>query len=446
MSNSSEDNKSSFRNAAGKVWRILCLPNLTHWILTSMILGVLVGWLAPGFSVQLQPLSNIFVYMIKAMITPLLFATLVVGIAGHGDDLKKIGSLAIKSLIYFEVITTIALILGVLTANLFKPGVGINLEGYDNKTGTDLASTAITWERELYSIIPQSFFKAAAENSVLQIVFCAIMFAVALVKTPPQHKQPMLTFLDSLANVMFKVTALVMNYAPIGVFSALAFTVGKNGISVLGSLGKLVGAVYLALAVFIIVIFLPIMLVAKIPIIKFLKCISQPLLIAFTTCSSEAALPSAMKALEDFGVPKKIVGFVLPTGYSFNLDGGSIYFSIAALFAAQAGGIELPVSRQVLLVLTLMLTSKGVAGVPRAGLVVVASAVQSFDLPFEAVAVLLGVEPILEMGKTAVNVAGNCIATVVMAKLEKEFPARELEEEKFVELESGEIKPTTHRE
>ncbi|ORX81564.1 glutamate-aspartate carrier protein [Basidiobolus meristosporus CBS 931.73] len=420
--------ESQLRRFSRKVWRILCWPSLTHWIITSMILGIIVGWLAPSFAVQLQPLSNIFVYMIKAMITPLLFATLAVGIAGHGDDLKKIGSLAIKSLIYFEVITTIALVLGVLTANLFKPGHGVHLEGYDNKTGQDLASTQITWEHELYSIIPQSFFKAAADNAVLQIVFCAIMFAVALVKTPAQHKQPMITFLDSLANVMFKVTGLVMNYAPIGIFAALSYTVGKNGISVLSSLGKLVGSVYLALVVFIVVIFIPIMLIAKIPILKFVKCISQPLLIAFTTY---------------FGVPKKIVAFVLPTGYSFNLDGGSIYFSIATLFAAQAGGVELSVSRQAFLVLTLMLTSKGVAGVPRAGLVVVASAVQSFDLPYEAVAVLLGVEPILEMGKTAVNVAGNCIATVVMAKLEGEFPASKLEDSRFTSLESGEDKPIT---
>ncbi|ORY02021.1 glutamate-aspartate carrier protein [Basidiobolus meristosporus CBS 931.73] len=411
-------------------WRLLRRVNLTAWIFISMVVGVLLGWLAPGFSVNLQPISNVFLYMIQCLIVPLIFSTLAVGIAGHGDDVAKIGRLALKSIIYFEILTVFALALGTIMANLLKPGKGVSLAGADASQGEQVATgKSITWESELYSIVPKSFFKAAVDNEVLQIVFCSVMFAIAMIKAPKHVKQPMLVFLTSLSELMFIVTKIVMNFAPLGIGASLAYTIGKSGVGILATLGKLLGYFYLSLIVFVVVILLPNIFLARIPLKGFIQCIGQPTLIGFSTASSEAALPLAMENLQKFGVPQSIVAFVMPVGYSFNLAGTTLYLALASIFAAQAGGINMPLGQQVVMMFTLMLTSKGVAAVPRASLVILLSTLQSFDLPVEAVAVIMGVDALMDMGRTAINIIGNCLATVVLAKWENDF-GKQIEEDR----------------
>ncbi|KAK9764887.1 hypothetical protein K7432_007245 [Basidiobolus ranarum] len=421
-------------------WKQLKRINLTIWIFTSMVVGVLLGWLAPDFSVNLQPISNVFLYMIQCLIVPLIFSTLTVGISGHGDDVAKIGRLALKSIIYFEILTVFALALGTAMANLLKPGSGVSLNGVDAGEGNEMSnSTTMTWESELYSIVPKSFFEAASGNEVLQIVFCAIVFSIAMIKAPNHVKQPMLTFLSSLSELMFIVTRIVMNFAPFGIGASLAYTIGKSGVGILVTLGKLLGCFYLSLVIFIVVILLPNVLLARIPLKGFIKCIGQPTLIGFSTASSEAALPLAMENLQNFGVPKSIVAFVMPVGYSFNLAGTTLYLALASIFAAQAGGINMPLGQQVVMMFTLMLTSKGVAAVPRASLVILSATLKSYNLPLEAVAVIMGVDALMDMGRTGINIIGNCLATVVMAKWENDF-GKTMEEDQVSledELEAG---------
>ena len=392
--------------------------SLTQWIIVSMVVGVLVGWLAPGAAVQLQPLSNIFLRMIKSLIVPLLFSTLVIGIAGHGDDMKKVGRLAFRSIVYFEVVTTAALAVGLVAVNLVKPGVGVTLP---TEPGTDvsaLANNQPSLGGVLEHTVPQSFFDAAAKNEVLQIVFFAILFAVALSRVEGRPKQFFLEFCESLSQIMFKFVGLVMSFAPIGIGAAIAVTVGKSGIGVLKNLAVLVGTLYGALAVFILVVLVPVALLARLPIGRLVRTVREPALIAFSTASSEAALPRAMQAMEAFGVPRRIVAFVMPTGYSFNLDGSTLYLAVASVFAAQAAGIDMPLRTQLLMMLTLMLTSKGVAAVPRASLVILSGALTQFNLPLAAIAVILGVDALMDMARTSVNLVGNCLATAVMARWE----------------------------
>ncbi|KAK9763362.1 hypothetical protein K7432_010029 [Basidiobolus ranarum] len=410
------------RNPLIFAWRFICRINMTIWIFVAMAVGILVGWLAPSFAKELKPVANIFITMIKCLIVPLIFATLSVGIAGHGDDLKRIGRLALKSIVYFEVVTTIALAIGLITVNVLRPGDGVDLKGASTAEGIKYANTSITVQGVLDHIITESFFKSASDNTVLQIVFCSIMFSLGMVKaTSTESRVVMLKWLQSLSDIMFAVTGLVMNFAPIGIGASMAYTVGSSGISVLVNLGKLVGSLYLALIIFVLLVFVPVMLLCRLPIRGFLRAVGQPALVAFSTASSEAALPKAMENMEAFGVPKKIVAFVMPTGYSFNLDGSTLYLAMASIFAAQAGGISMPVGQQLLMMLTLMLTSKGVAAVPRASLVILAGALKSFELPLESVAVILGVDALMDMGRTTVNLVGNCLATAVMAKWEGEF-------------------------
>jgi proton glutamate symport protein len=392
--------------------------SLTQWIIVSMIVGVLLGNFAPGVAVQLQPLSNIFLRMIKSLIVPLLFSTLVIGIAGHGDDMKKVGRLALRSIIYFEVVTTAALAVGLVAVNLVKPGVGVTLPP---EAGGDVAALAThqpTLGGVLEHTVPQSFFEAAARNEVLQIVFFAILFAVSLAKVEGRAKTFFLEFCESLSQIMFKFVGLVMAFAPIGIGAAIAVTVGKSGIGVLRNLAILVGTLYGALAVFILIVLVPVMLAFRIPIGRFVRTVREPALIAFSTASSEAALPRAMQAMEAFGVPRRIVAFVMPTGYSFNLDGSTLYLALASVFAAQAAGIDMPIGTQILMMLTLMLTSKGVAAVPRASLVILSGALTQFGLPLSAIAVILGVDALMDMARTSVNLVGNCLATAVMARWE----------------------------
>ncbi|MFL5331537.1 MAG: dicarboxylate/amino acid:cation symporter [Gemmataceae bacterium] len=369
---------------------------------------------------DLRPFSTIFLRMIKSLIAPLIFATLVIGIAGHGDDMKRVGRLALKSLIYFEIVTTLALFIGLAAVNLTKPGVGVKLNA-PSQEGEQLAAVTQGLDDFLKHIVPESVFEAAAKNEVLQIVFWSILFGVAVTRVKGRPKELIITGLDALAEVMFKFTGLVMNYAPIGIGAAIAVTVGHSGLEVLKNLAVLILTLYGALVVFLLVVLLPTALLTRVPLKKFARAVKEPALIAFSTTSSEAALPKAMLAMQSIGVPKRIVAFVMPTGYSFNLDGTTLYLAVASVFAAQAAHVHLTFGQQVWMMITLMITSKGVAAVPRASLVILSGTLASFGLPLEAVAVILGVDELMDMARTTVNLIGNCLATCVMARWEGEF-------------------------
>lgn len=407
--------------------------SLSQWIIISMVVGILVGWAFPetaraahgGWAApDLKIWATLFLRMIKSLIVPLIFGTLVIGIAGHGDDMKRVGKLALRAIIYFEVITTLALVIGLAIVNIVKPGVGVDLGGADVTQTTGLAATHATFSSVLIHTVPQSFFEAAANNEVLQIVFFAIIFAVALSQVPAgTAKSTMLSFCEGLSQVMFKFTGIVMWFAPIGIGAAIAVTVGTSGMDVLRKLAVLVLSLYAALVLFALLVLLPVALVFKVPIRRFVSAIKEPWLIAFTTASSEAALPLAMERMEEMGVPRRIVAFVIPTGYSFNLDGTTLYLALASVFVAQAAGLHMSLGTQVFMMLTLMLTSKGVAGVPRAALVILAGALGQFNLPLDGVAILLGVDAFMDMARTSINVLGNCLASAVMARIEGELPA-----------------------
>ncbi|MBL8982878.1 MAG: cation:dicarboxylase symporter family transporter [Gemmatimonadetes bacterium] len=389
----------------------------------SMVVGIAVGALWPDVGKELKPISNIFLRMIKSLIVPLLFSTLVIGIAGHGDDMKKVGRLALRSIIYFEVVTTLALAIGLIAVNMVKPGKGIVLPPEAGADVEQFAQTQVSLGGVLEHTVPQSFFDAAAKNEVLQIVFFAILFAVALAKVPGEPRQVMLRALESLAEVMFKFVGLVMAFAPFGIGAAIAVTVAQSGLGVLKNLGLMVITLYAALVVFVVLVLVPVMLLFRIPVKKFLTTVKEPWLIAFSTASSEAALPQAMQAMEKFGVPRRIVSFVMPTGYSFNLDGTTLYLALASVFVAQAAGIEMTLGQQLVMMLTLMLTSKGVAAVPRASLVILSGTLSSFGLPLQGVAVILGVDALMDMARTSINLLGNCLATAAMARWEGELDA-----------------------
>ncbi len=408
------------------MWRMLRRLTLTHWIFIGMFVGIAVGWLDNvlpdrDFTPYLKPLSTIFLRMIKSIVAPLIFGTLVMGIAGHGDDLKRIGRLAIKSLAYFWVMTFVALAIGLTAGNLVRPGDGVTLPPPD--PGAPAGPGAMTFGSFLEHIVPASFFEAAAKNEVLQVVFWSALFAVAVTRVSGRPKEAMLGFAEGVAEVMFKLVAIIMRYAPIGIGAAMAVTVGHSGIDVVLNLGKLVLTLYGALVVFVLVALVPAALIARIPIAAFARQVKDPAVIAFTTTSSDAALPIAMQRMIEFGVPRRIVAFVIPTGYSFNLDGSTLYLGVASLFVAQAAGIDLSVGEQVLMMLTLLVTSKGVAGVPRASLVVLAGTLSSFGLPLEGVAVILGVDELMDMARTSVNVVGNCLAAAVVGRWEGELGA-----------------------
>lgn len=392
--------------------------SLTKWIFVGITVGLLIGWLFPNFGVSLKPLSTIFIRLIKSIIAPLIFSTLIIGIAGHGN-LKQVGRMGLKSLIYFEIVTTIALLIGLLAVNLTQPGVGVNLQADSHVA--DFVSKKQTITEIISHIVPQSIFEAMAQGEVLQIVLFSVLFSIALAMIADEKRKIILGFFDSLAETMFKFTGLVMKFAPIGVGAAIAVTVGSKGLGVLINLGLLILTLYAALIVFVVFVLGAVMLIFRIPIKKFIEAVKEPAIIAFSTTSSEAALPKAMEAMEKFGVPRRIVSFVIPTGYGFNLDGSTLYLALASVFVAQAANIHLSIETQVLMMLSLMLTSKGVAGVPRASLVILAGTLASFGLPLEGVALILGVDEILDMGRTAVNVIGNCLASAVIARWEGEL-------------------------
>ena len=400
------------------MWTFLRRVTQTQWIIVAVILGVAIGALWPDVGVALKPASTIFLRLIKSLVVPLIFGTLVIGIAGHGDDMKQVGKLAFRSIVYFEIATTLALVIGLVAVNVAKPGVGVDLKAGDMTQLANVSKTPPTFGEVLVHTSPQSFAEAWANNEVLQIVVFSIIFAVALARVKGKPKETMLAWCEALSETMFKFVAVVMGFAPIGIGAAIAVTVGASGIGVLVNLAKLVLTLYVALITFVLIVLLPIALIMKVPLRRFLRAVKEPWLIAFTTASSEAALPRAMQAMEAIGVPRRIVAFVMPTGYSFNLDGSTLYLAVASIFAAQAAGIHMPIEKQLLMMLTLMLTSKGVAAVPRASLVILAGALTQFKLPIEAIAVILGVDAIMDMARTSLNVLGNCLATVVMARWE----------------------------
>jgi proton glutamate symport protein len=390
---------------------------LTTQIFVGLLLGIVVGYVWPSFGVSVKPLADAFLRLIKMIIAPLLFATLVVGIAGTGD-LKAMGRIGLKAIVYFEAATTIALFLGLFLVNTFKPGAGLAMPiGGDTKALAAMAQNQQhAWDIFLH-LFPTSVVDAMARGDILQLVVFSTFFGIALAAIGSKG-QPVLDVLDATAQVMFKVTGYVMAFAPIGVFAAIAATVGGKGLGILFTLGKLVALMYVGLLVFVLIVVGGVSYLIRVPFLTFVKAIREPFLIAFTTASSEAALPKALEVMERFGVPKNIVGFVLPTGYSFNLDGSTLYLSLASVFVAQIAGVEMSIGQQIVMMLTLMLTSKGVAGVPRAALVVLTATLTQFNLPLEGAAILLGIDQILDMGRTAVNVMGNCIATAVVARWE----------------------------
>jgi proton glutamate symport protein len=387
--------------------------SLTAWIFIGMATGIALGIAAPGFAIQLSPISNIFLRLIRSIIAPLIFGTLVYGIAGSGD-LNRMGRIGLKAIIYFEVVTTVALFLGLAAVNLVRPGAGMKL--------TVAAEPAIvqaspTPNSTIEHVFPASIIDAMARGDVLEIVVFAFLFGAACAAIGVKAK-PVVTFCESLAEVMFRYTNYVMYLAPLGVAAAIAVTVAGKGSGVLFGLGKLILTMYVAQIVFVALVLGSVVALFRIPAAAFFRAVREPFLIAFSTASSEAALPLALENMEQFGVPRHIVAFVLPTGYSFNLDGSTLYLSLASVFIAQAAGMDLTLSQQLFMMLTLMLTSKGVAGVPRAALVILAGTLASFHLPMEGVAVLLGIDAVMDMARTSVNVLGNCLASAVVARWE----------------------------
>jgi proton glutamate symport protein len=398
----------------------------TAQIMLGLVIGLIVGYIisstfddatAARYAGFIRPFSQIFIRMIQMLIAPLLFGTLVAGIAGAGH-FKDVGRMGLRAIIYFEIVTTIALFIGLFAVNILRPGDGMVLPAPSGPP--PVAAVAQTWDQILLHLVPTSVIQAMATGDILQIVVFSIFFAIGLGMVG-EKARPMIEWCESLTEAMFKLTNIVMLYAPVGVGAAIAYTIAMSGLQVLQSLAYLIFTLYVALVVFYLIVLIPVMLMFRIPIVAFFKAIKEPALIAFSTTSSEAALPRAMECVEAFGVPRRIVSFILPLGYSFNLDGTTLYLSMASVFIAQAGGIELTVGQQITMMLTLMLTSKGVAGVPRAAMVILAATVASFNLPLEGVTLVLGVDALMDMGRTMTNVVGNCLASVVVAKWEGEF-------------------------
>lgn len=398
---------------------------LTRYILLSLILGIIVGVCFPAFAVKLSPLAMMFLNMVKMIIAPLLFATLVIGIAGHGD-VKSLGKIGFKTIIYFEIVTVLALLIGLGIGHFTQPGAGLAHNPNVSTAYMDAVNAMsqgvhhTSLKQLVIDIFPSSIVKAMADGNLLQIVVFSLFFALAIVAVG-QKAKPVMDVLNSVSEIMFKFTEYVMYFAPVGVFAAIASTIGGSGIGILKNYVKIIFSLYFALFVFLLLIIILVCKIVKVPFWGLIKTLKNPALIAFSTASSEAALPKAMEEMERFGVPKNIVGFVMPTGYTFNLDGSTLYLSMAVLFATQLVGIDLSFQHQLIIMFALMFTSKGVAGVPRAALVVLAGTLSSLNYPLIGVAILLGIDQILDMGRTTVNLVGNCIATIFIARWENEF-------------------------
>lgn len=437
--------------------------SLTTKIFIGLIAGILLGWIRPDWGIAVRPLSLLFLNLIKSIIAPLIFSTLVIGIAGTGD-IRQVGRIGVKSIVYFEIVTTFALAIGLFAVNLTKPGLGVSLAGVTRpedksvlagrakqlaeaaksaaargdfqgaaanaSAAADAVAKGLTAPEppakpqsfgELVThLAPTSIIKAMADGDVLQIVIFSVLFALA-VTSIGEKARPVIVWCESLADIMFRFTEFVMKFAPIGVGAAMANTIGHSGLGVLKNLGMLVGTLYGSLLVFLLLVLLPVAIIARVPLRDFFNSVKEPATIAFATTSSESALPKAMENMERLGVPRRIVGFVLPTGYSFNLDGTALYLSLATVFVAQAAGLHLSFAHQLVIVFTLMLTSKGVAGVPRASLVILLGTASQFNLPIEPIFIILGIDELMDMARTSTNVIGNCLATVVVARWEQEL-------------------------
>jgi len=397
--------------------------SLTYWIFFSMLLGTEIGLDRPVVAEHLRILSDIFLRLIKVIVAPLILGTLITGIAGHGN-LKAVGRIGWKSLLYFEVVTTIALFIGVAAIDLSHAGVGISGSVTANSVAAQPAAP-IHWDEFVLHIFPENIAKSIAENQVLQVAVFGVLFGIALARISEAKRKPMLSFCESLTDAMFSFTNIVMYFAPFGVGAAMAYTVGHLGVAVLLPLSKLLLTGYAALAIFLFGVLPPIAIFFRIPVRRFWEAIAEPATIAFATSSSEAALPLAMERMEEFGVPRRIVAFVIPAGYSFNLAGSTLYLAVASLFVAQVAGIHMSWTEQLFMVFVLMLTSKGVAGVPRAVVVVLLATAATFHLPTEPIFMILGIDALMDMARTAINVIGNCLACAVIARSEDELAVRE---------------------
>ncbi len=422
----------NFINVSGKVleisrWLLIASAivyacykkSLTTWIFTAMLLGVEIGLDYPAFSQNLKFLSSIFLRLVKTIVAPLLFSTLVVGIASH-SNLKQVGRMGWKSLLYFEVVTTLALLIGLAFINITHAGIGIEVP---TQLLSELPAVVTkTWQDHILDIFPENIIKSIYEGNVLPIVFFSVVFGISLAMLSDKKKKPLLDFTESLAETMFRFTHIIMYFAPFGVGAAIAVTVGHLGIDILKNLFLLLMTLYMALFAFLLFVLLPIALfIAKIPVKKFIQAIKEPVSIAFATTSSDSALPSALENMERFGVPRKIVSFVIPTGYTFNLDGTTLYLSLASIFVAQAAGMHLSIGQQLIIGLTLMLTSKGVAAVPRASLVILIATASTFGFPLWPIMAIYGIDELMDMARTSVNVIGNTLASCVIARWEGEF-------------------------
>jgi proton glutamate symport protein len=393
---------------------------LTTQIFLGLLFGIIFGYVFPNYGVQLKPIGDMFIRMIKMIVVPLVFSSLIMGIAGTGD-FKKLGRLGAKSILWFEFATTIALFVGLFVANVFQPGIGVSVTASDTASVAAAAQKHINMVDMLVNIVPTNIVDAAARGDMLQIIFFSTFFGVAAAAMG-KTGEPVVKFAVSVAEIMFKFTWYVMKLAPIGVFALISFTVGKFGLGMLIPLAKLIGSLYFALIFFIFIMVALSTLLLRVNFFHLIRAIKEPILIAFSTASSEAALPLAMEKLEKFGIPKHIVTFVLPTGYTFNLDGSTLYSALAVIFIAQVYGIPFDLSQQLIMLVTLMLSTKGIAAVPGASLIVIAGTAAAFGLPVEGIGIILGVDRILDMARTACNLIGNCIAAVVVARWEKELP------------------------
>jgi len=409
--------KNSDGTRARRRFRITQSQQIILGLFVGIVVGVAVSNWAPARADLFKPFAAIFLRLIKMIVAPLIFTSLVAGIAGAGH-FKHVGRMGFRAIVYFEIVTSLALVVGLVAVNLVKPGVGVQLPA--GAGVPELTAHPQTWDQIILHAVPESIVQAMAQNDVLQIVIFAMAFAVAVGAIGEKGK-PILTLCESVTEAMFTLTNGIMHYAPIGVGAAIAYTVGHGGLSVLWNLAALVGTLYGALVVFMALVLLPVALLTRVPLRRIGRAIKEPALIAFSTASSEAALPRAMETMEELGVPRSIVSFILPLGYSFNLDGSTLYLSLASVFVAQAAGVHLTIGQQATMMLTLMLTSKGVAGVARASLVVLAATLGAYHLPLEGVTLILGVDTLMDMARTTVNVIGNCLATVVVARWEGEL-------------------------
>ena len=413
---------------AGEVLRwlgIACLlvycglkPSLMNWTLLAMIAGVELGVDAPHVAAQVRLPGDLFLRLIRMMVAPLLFATITTGIAGH-NELKSVGRVAIKALILFEVVTTLGLIIGVIAMNMSGAGWGVVVPAALAGTAAPQAHASQTWQQIVLNLFPNNIAEAVAQNQILQVAIFSILFGAAMALISEQKRAPLVNVLQSLAEVMFQLTRIIMYLAPLAAGAAIAYTVGNTGLSQLLPLAKLVGTYYVALTAFVVLVLVPTLVIFRVPLVRFVRAVGEPAALGFATTSSEAALPLAMERMEEFGVPRWIVSFVIPTGYSFNMTGGSVYLSMAAIFVAQAAGMHLSFGRQLAIVLVLMAASKGIAGVPRGSLVVLLATAAAVDLPTAPILLILGVDTIMDMGRTMLNVVGNCMAAAVVGRTEQ---------------------------